>query len=61
LLRQPLPERGKAGKLEQFFTTCLAVVHFVDLGKELDVLIDGEITVKAEALGEISDLSLDCF
>ena len=50
---------GEAQPLERLGHPLAASVHGVDAGDEVEVLLDAEILVEAEALGHVADLALD--
>src|SRR5574341_253569 len=53
------PERGQPCKGQKLLPSLLVARDPVDLGEKLDVLINGEVAVEAEPLGQIADMFLD--
>jgi hypothetical protein len=51
---QPLAERSQARHLEQLLAAWPEVSHPVDLGEELDVLVDGQVAIKREPLRQVA-------
>ena len=51
---QPLAERGQARHLEQLLAAWPEVRNPVDLGEELDVLVDGQVAVEREPLRQVA-------
>ncbi len=52
-------EGSQAGEVEKLLAALAEVADEVDLGEELDVLVDGQVAVKAEPLRQVADPVLD--
>ena len=58
---KPGVKRGEPGEIQQFLAPFLEIRDPVQLGKKLDVFINGKIAIEREVLREITDLSFDLF
>ena len=59
LARELLPAIRQSKSLEAFLDRLPALGHPIDAGDEVEVLLDGQVFVEAEALGHVTDLALD--
>ena len=53
---QARAEGREPGELEELLAAFLVIPDLVDLGEELDVLVDGQVAVEAELLREVADI-----
>jgi hypothetical protein len=56
---QPVPEGRETGELQELLAAGPEVADEVDLGGELDVLVDRQVPVEAELLREVADAALE--
>ena len=60
-LRQAFSKRGQPRKIEQFVPPFLIALDPVNLGKEFDIFVYGQIAIQREGLREVADARLDFF